>query len=64
MTRVAVSSAVILAAGMGTRLRGELEDRPKGFLELGDRPIISESIERLAGANMFLTTFSWNMKYR
>jgi choline kinase len=52
VTRVAVSSAVILAAGMGTRLRGELEDRPKGFLEFGDRPIISESIERLAGAGI------------
>jgi len=50
LTESVVKTAVILAAGMGTRLRGELEDRPKGFLELGDRPIIAESIELLAAA--------------
>ena len=49
---MAVITAVILAAGMGTRLRGELEDRPKGFLELGDRPIISESLDRLVDAGI------------
>ncbi len=42
-----IHTAVILAAGMGTRLRGELSDRPKGFLALGDKPIIEESLERL-----------------
>lgn len=47
-----IDSAVILAAGMGTRLRGELVDRPKGFLELGDRPIIVESLERLIEAGI------------
>jgi 2-aminoethylphosphonate-pyruvate transaminase len=47
-----IKRAVILAAGMGTRLAGELDDRPKGFLQLGDRPIIEESIERLAGAGI------------
>ena len=45
-------SAVILAAGMGTRLRGELEDRPKGFLTLGDAPIIVESLRRLDHAGI------------
>lgn len=47
-----ITSAVILAAGMGTRLRGEFEDRPKGFIELGDRPIIVDSLERLAEAGI------------
>lgn len=47
-----VRQAVILAAGMGTRLRGELSDRPKGFLALGDQPIIEESIDRLLGAGI------------
>lgn len=42
-----VTSAVILAAGQGTRLRGEVADRPKGFLRLGERPIVEESILRL-----------------
>lgn len=44
--------AVILAAGMGTRLRGEFEDRPKGFLRLGEQAIIEESIDRLAGVGI------------
>lgn len=43
----AVTTAVILAAGQGTRLRGEIADRPKGFLRLGERPIVEESILRL-----------------
>jgi len=47
-----VRQAVILAAGMGTRLRGELRDRPKGFLSLGGDPIIDESIDRLLAAGI------------
>lgn len=43
----AIETAVILAAGRGTRLAGEVSDRPKGFLAVGDRPIIEESIARL-----------------
>ncbi len=47
-----INSAVILAAGMGTRLRGEIADIPKGFLRLGERSIIEESIERLGAAGI------------
>lgn len=47
-----VGTAVILAAGRGTRLAGEVSDRPKGFLALGDRPIVEESIERLRAAGI------------
>lgn len=42
-----LTTAVILAAGQGTRLRAELADQPKGFLRLGDRPIVEESVLRL-----------------
>lgn len=47
-----VKTAVILAAGQGTRLRSELADRPKGFLRLGERPIVEESIRRLAACGI------------
>lgn len=47
-----MKTAVILAAGQGTRLRAELTDRPKGFLQLGERPIIEESIARLTAAGI------------
>jgi 2-aminoethylphosphonate-pyruvate transaminase len=42
-----VRKAVILAAGIGSRLRAIHNDKPKGFLQLGDKPIIEESIARL-----------------
>jgi 2-aminoethylphosphonate-pyruvate transaminase len=48
----AVRTAVILAAGRGTRLAGELKDRPKGFLTLGTEPIVAESVTRLVAAGI------------
>ena len=47
-----MTAAVILAAGQGTRLRGVVSSGPKGFLQLGDRPIVQESIERLLVAGV------------
>lgn len=38
--------AVILAAGQGSRIR-DMHTLPKGFICLGDRPIIQESIQAL-----------------
>lgn len=42
-----VKTAVILAAGRGTRLKELGTEIPKGFLQLGTKPIIEESIEKL-----------------
>lgn len=42
-----IHTAVIMAAGMGLRLKELGRAVPKGFLQLGDRPIIEESIEKL-----------------
>ena len=42
-----VRQAVILAAGMGSRLRDVTPDMPKGFLRLGKKSIIEESIAKL-----------------
>lgn len=47
-----VRTAVILAAGMGTRLKERGRELPKGFLQLGERPIIEESLARLARAGI------------
>lgn len=46
--RPRVRQALILGAGLGARLKDVGARAPKGFLELGDRPIVAESIERLA----------------
>ncbi len=40
-------AAVILAAGMGTRLRGVFSDLPKGFVEIGGESLIARSIRLL-----------------
>jgi 2-aminoethylphosphonate-pyruvate transaminase len=47
-----IRTAVILAAGMGTRLAGIHSSGPKGFLSLGAKPIIEESIQRLVQAGI------------
>jgi len=39
--------AVVLAAGEGTRLRPLTEDKPKGLVEVGGRPILTHCFERL-----------------
>lgn len=45
-------TAVILAAGRGTRLGERGRHYPKGFLKFGDRPIIEESIDRLTASGI------------
>jgi 2-aminoethylphosphonate-pyruvate transaminase len=44
---MAVNTAVILAAGMGSRLGAIGGSAPKGFLRLGADPIVVESIQQL-----------------
>ncbi|MGQ0430149.1 MAG: phosphocholine cytidylyltransferase family protein [Gammaproteobacteria bacterium] len=48
----AVTTAVILAAGRGLRIAGEVTDRPKGFIQFGELPIVEESIEQLRDAGI------------
>lgn len=47
-----IQVAVILAAGMGERLKEAGKTIPKGFLRLGKRPIIEESIDKLLRAGI------------
>lgn len=47
-----VITAVILAAGLGSRLKALDMDKPKGFLKLGQKSIIEESIERLQNSGV------------
>ena len=48
--------AVILAGGMGTRLREETEFRPKPMVEIGERPILWHIMKNLSsqGINEFV----------
>lgn len=47
-----MKTAVILAAGRGTRLRSVVRDMPKGLMSLGGRPLIQQSIEKLRAAGI------------
>lgn len=42
-----ITTAVILAAGLGTRLKHHTEDQPKGFLEIDGQSLIERSIATL-----------------
>ena len=48
----AVTKAVTLAAGRGTRMKGLTEDCPKPMLPLNGRPILAHQIERLEAAGI------------
>lgn len=42
-----IKQAVILGAGLGSRLKGRTECMPKGFLELDGMPIVEASVRKL-----------------
>ena len=42
-----IKEAVILAAGMGTRLSDAMDGKPKGFIIFDRQPIIEESVRKL-----------------
>jgi 2-aminoethylphosphonate-pyruvate transaminase len=46
------STAIILAAGMGTRLDGVQGGLPKGLLKVGDEPIVARSLRLLRQAGV------------
>jgi 2-aminoethylphosphonate-pyruvate transaminase len=47
-----VNTAVILAAGRGTRLQGTFSEQPKGFLPLAGVPIVEQSIRKLLASGI------------
>lgn len=42
-----VTTAVIMAAGMGTRFGHKTDDMPKGFIEAGGTPMVERSVQTL-----------------
>jgi choline kinase len=48
----AIKSAVILAAGLGSRLRPLTDDMPKCMTEINGKPLILHALDALAGAGV------------
>ncbi len=47
-----IRQAVIMAGGLGSRLKGRTEAMPKGFIELGGEAIVRASIRKLVAAGV------------
>jgi N-acetyl-alpha-D-muramate 1-phosphate uridylyltransferase len=52
MTHEIGTSAFILAAGLGTRMRPLTDDRPKPLIEVGGKPLIDYAIDAVRGAKV------------
>jgi 2-aminoethylphosphonate-pyruvate transaminase len=55
------SVAVVLAAGLGSRLQSVHSQAPKGFVDVGGEPIIQRSLDALhaAGIHEFIIVVGW-----
>jgi 2-aminoethylphosphonate-pyruvate transaminase len=47
-----IETAVFLSAGLGSRLKGLAEAKPKGFLEIGGKALVEHSVNKLLKAGI------------
>jgi histidinol-phosphate phosphatase family protein len=52
MADLSTTTAVVLAGGLGTRLRSVVGDRPKGLAQIGGRPFLAFLLDRLDAAGV------------
>ena len=52
MTGLASDTAMVLAAGLGTRMRPLTNDRPKPIVEVAGKALVDHALDRLAEAGV------------
>ena len=52
ITKAPIKTAMVLAAGHGTRMRPLTNDRAKAMVEVGGKPLIDHMLDRLAEAGI------------
>ena len=51
------TSAMILAAGLGTRLKALTQDKPKALVELNGKPLLQHCIENLIANGFYILSY-------